>query len=69
MGDMEDSIIPPPPVKKITKCAYLQERIDECIAKAAQFKDAGLKMFYLSAAEGFRIRMNKMTLEELASEM
>lgn len=69
MGDSKDRIIPPPPVKKITKCAYLQERIDECIAKAAQFKDAGLKMFYLSAAEGFRIRMNKMTLEELSSEM
>lgn len=69
MGDMGDRCIPPPPVKKITKCAYLQTRIDDCIAKAAQFTDADLKKFYLSAAEGFSIRMNKMTLEELTSEM
>lgn len=66
---MGDRCIPVPPEKKITKCAYLQTRIDECIAKAAQFRDADLKKFYLSAAEGFRIRLDKMTLEELASEM
>ena len=66
---MGDFCIQPLPLKKITKCAYLQTRIDECIAKAAQFTDADLKKFYLSAAEGFRIRLNKMTLEELASEM
>ena len=53
----------------MTKGAYLQMQADECTRRAVASSDINLKCFYVSAAEGFRRRLEKLTIQELEREI
>ena len=49
----------------MTKCEYLQFSADRCTVLATTAQDQNMKRFYANAAEGFRRRLEKMTIAEL----
>ena len=52
----------------MTRCEYLQTRMDECARIAAETDDIDLKLFFARAAEGFCQRLMNSTVAELEEE-
>ena len=52
----------------MTKGEYIIRQIDECTTKARETADENLRKFYINAAEGFRTRIEKMSLDECLAQ-
>lgn len=48
----------------MTKHEKLINKANECTKKAAGTNDLNLKLFYRNASEGFKIKAEKLTVEE-----
>lgn len=48
----------------MSKYEDLMNRAEECEIKAAETKDTNLKLFYRNASEGYKIKAEKLTLDE-----
>lgn len=53
----------------MTKFENLKNKENNCIAKAIETTDENLKKFFYNAAEGFRIKIAKMTVKEAKEEV
>lgn len=53
----------------MTKCEYLLNMADKCTARANIERDPNLKKFYANAAIGFRIKLEKLSLEECGEQV
>ena len=45
------------------------KRSEKAFEKAQSIKDVDVKKFFLNASKGFKIKANKLTLEEAAREI
>ncbi len=52
----------------MTKCGYCQLMMDWCTRRAISACDLNLKLFFRNAAEGFRRRLEGMTVAELEQQ-
>lgn len=48
----------------MTKHECLISKADDCTKKAQKTNDLNLALFYLNAAEGYKIKAGKLTVEE-----
>lgn len=53
----------------MTKFENLKNKENKCIAKAIETTDEKLKKFFYNAAEGFRIKIAKLTIKEAGEEV
>lgn len=53
----------------MTKFENLKDKENKCIAKAIETNDNKLKTFFYNAAEGFRIKIAKLTVKEAKAEV
>lgn len=53
----------------MTKFENLKDKENKCIAKAIETTDEKLKKFFYNAAEGFRIKISKLTIKEAKAEV
>lgn len=53
----------------MTKFENLKDKENKCIAKAIETNDNKLKQFFYNAAEGFRIKIAKLTIKEAKVEV
>ena len=52
----------------MTKCEYCQLKMDWCTRQAIRTCNLNLKLFFWNAAEGFRRRLEAMTVAELEQQ-
>lgn len=53
----------------MTIYAYYQTKMDEYTTRALRTDDVDLKRFYANAAEGFRLRLEELSAEEVGHEV
>ncbi len=53
----------------MTNYEYLMKRSEKAFEKAQSIKDVDMKKFFINASEGFKIKANKLTLEEAVREI
>lgn len=51
------------------KAEYLLTMADKCTTKAINSTDPHIKTFYAKAAQGFKIKLEKLTLEECQEDV
>ena len=53
----------------MTKFEQLKDKENKCIAKAIETNDDKLKKFFYNAAEGFRIKIEKLKIKEAGEKI
>lgn len=55
--------------KRMTKFEELKNKENGCIKRAIETTDENLKKFFYNAAEGFRIKMERMKIKEAGEKV